>query len=99
MLEKGKDLPRSARLPTLRLATYPVVEVLNRSGEVSGTLGILPQLKPYAKYLPDPFFSKDLAAVDDLAGMAGMAVARVSARLDAKKGEAGEQRADLLARL
>lgn len=74
--------------------TYaPAVEVLNRRGEVSGTLGCLPALKPYAKYLPDPFFSQGLAAVQNLAGIA---VARVSQRLDGKQ---EVERVDLLARL
>ena len=74
--------------------TYaPAVEVLNRRGEVSGTLGCLPGLKPYAKWLPDPFFSKGIAAVQNLAGIA---VARVSQRLDSKK---DVERVDLLARL
>jgi benzoate 4-monooxygenase len=42
------------------------------------TLGCLPQLKPYAKYLPDPFFTKGVAAVQNLAGIA---IARVAERL------------------
>jgi len=66
---------------------------LNRRGEVSGTLGCFPQLKPYAKYFPDPFFSQGLAAVENLAGIA---VARVSQRLEGKQ---DVDRMDLLARL
>jgi len=54
-------------------------------------LGCLPQLKPYAKYLPDPFFSKGIAAVQNLAGIA---IARVAERLDNPS-----DRVDLLARL
>lgn len=42
------------------------------------TLGCLPSLKPYAKYLPDSFFSKGLEAVESLAGIA---VAKVKERL------------------
>jgi len=58
-------------------------------------VGCLPQIKPYAKYLPDPFFSKGMAAIQNLAGIA---TARVNARLaSAERGE--EQRNDLLARL
>jgi benzoate 4-monooxygenase len=50
-------------------------------------------LKPYAKNLPDPFFSKGLAAVEDLAGIA---IARVKERLaNADKID----RVDLLTRL
>lgn len=59
---------------------------------MSSTIGCLPQLKPYAKYLPDPFFSNGVKAVENLAGMA---VARVNARLEKPETE----RVDLLARL
>jgi benzoate 4-monooxygenase len=55
------------------------------------TLGCLPQLKPYAKYLPDPFFTQGIAAVENLAGIA---IARVNARLANPS-----DRVDLLARL
>jgi benzoate 4-monooxygenase len=53
----------------------------------------LPWIKPYAKYLPDPFFSNGLAAVENLAGIA---IARVRERLD---GDSDTGRVDLLARL
>jgi benzoate 4-monooxygenase len=57
------------------------------------TLGCLPSLKPYAKYLPDPFFSKGVEAVERLAGIA---IARVNDRVaNAEKFD----RVDLLARL
>ena len=58
----------------------------------SSTIGCLPQLKPYAKYLPDPFFSNGMKAIENLAGIA---VARVNARLVNPKTD----RVDLLARL
>lgn len=93
MLEKGKDITEIQMTPGADVTYAPAVEVLNRRGEVSGTLGCLPQLKPFAKYLPDPFFSKGLAAVENLAGIA---VARVSQRLDGKQ---ESERVDLLARL
>src|ERR1700722_1254805 len=94
MLEKGKDIAEIRKTPDAPVTYAPAVEVLNRRGEVSGTLGCLPGLKPYAKWLPDPFFNKGLAAVENLAGIA---IARVGARLDA--GKADSQRVDLLARL
>ncbi len=50
-------------------------------------------MKPYARYLPDPFFSKGVKAVENLAGIAR---ARVNQRLN---GEADPDRVDLLARL
>lgn len=93
MLEKGKDITEIQLTPGGPITYAPAVEVLNRRGEVSGTLGCLPGLKPYAKYLPDPFFSKGLAAVQNLAGIA---TARVGQRLDGKQ---DTERVDLLARL
>ncbi|EHK98820.1 Cytochrome P450 [Glarea lozoyensis ATCC 20868] len=93
MLEKGKDITEIRMTPESPVTYAPAVEVLNRRGEVSGTLGCLPGLKPWAKYLPDPFFSQGLAAVQNLAGIA---VARVSQRLD---GKSDPGRVDLLARL
>jgi len=93
MLEKGKDITEIQMSPGAPITYAPAVEVLNRRGEVSGTLGCLPALKPYAKYLPDPFFSQGLTAVQNLAGIA---VARVSQRLDGKQ---DVERVDLLARL
>ncbi|TAQ89544.1 hypothetical protein B7494_g2128 [Chlorociboria aeruginascens] len=94
MLERGKDITEIRKTPDAPVSYVPAVEVLNRRGEVSGTLGCLPQLKPYAKWLPDPFFSKGLAAVENLAGIA---VARVSQRLEGFEDSGG--RHDLLARL
>ena len=93
MLEQGKDITAIRLTPDADVTYAAAVEVLNRRGEVSGTLGCMPQLKPYAKYLPDPFFSKGLAAVENLAGIA---VARVSQRLEAQQ---DGDRVDLLARL
>jgi len=93
MLAKGKDITEIQMTPDAPITYAPAVEVLNRRGEVSGTLGCLPALKPYAKWLPDPFFSKGLAAVQNLAGIA---VARVSQRLEGKQ---DAERVDLLARL
>src|SRR6195952_2374688 len=94
MLEKGKDITEIQKTPNAPISYAPAVEVLNRRGEVSGTLGCFPALKPYAKWLPDPFFTQGLAAVENLAGIA---VARVSARLDGKQEDL--ERVDLLARL
>ncbi|KIN06832.1 hypothetical protein OIDMADRAFT_111123 [Oidiodendron maius Zn] len=93
MLDKGKDIAAIQMTPGAEITYAPAVEVLNRRGEVSGTLGCLPQLKPYASWLPDPFFSQGLEAVENLAGIA---IARVSQRLESKQ---GSERVDLLARL
>ncbi|KIX98879.1 uncharacterized protein Z520_05340 [Fonsecaea multimorphosa CBS 102226] len=92
MLEKEKDIAEIRKSPDAPPTTAPAIEVLNRRGEVSGTLGCLPQLKPYAKYLPDPFFSRGVEAVENLAGIA---IARVQQRLE----NPNTDRVDLLARL
>jgi benzoate 4-monooxygenase len=92
MLEHGRDVAEIRKTPDAPPTYAPAIEVLNRRGEVSGTLGCLPQWKPYAKHLPDPFFSKGVKAVENLAGIA---VARVSQRLD----NPDVERVDLLARL
>ncbi|KAF1951847.1 cytochrome P450 [Byssothecium circinans] len=92
MLEKARDVAEVRKTPDSEPTFAPAIEVLNRRGEVSGTLGCLPQLKPYAQYLPDPFFSKGIAAVQNLAGIA---IARVDTRLNAPSSD----RVDLLARL
>lgn len=92
MLEQERDIAEIRKSPDAPLTTAPAIQVLNRRGEVSGTLGCLPQLKPYAKYLPDKFFSQGVEAVENLAGIA---IARVAARLESP--DIG--RVDLLARL
>ena len=95
MLSRGQDIAEVQKSPNGPVTHAPAVQVLNRRGEVSSTIGCLPSLKPYAKYLPDSFFRAGVRAVDDLAGIAA---ARVNARLDAPDEEKG-QRKDLLARL
>ena len=92
MLEQEKDVAEIRKTPDSPPTTAPAIQVLNRRGEVSGTLGCLPQLKPYAKYMPDKFFSQGIEAVENLAGIA---IARVSARLE----NPDVDRVDLLARL
>ena len=102
MIAAGRDIAEVKKTPSSPSTYAPAVQVLNRRGEVSATLGCYPALKPYAKHLPDPFFRNGLRAVEDLAGIA---VARVNERLQAQaeKEAAGEDtgndRVDLLARL
>ncbi|KAM0705779.1 hypothetical protein Q7P35_007139 [Cladosporium inversicolor] len=95
MLETGKDIAEVRASPDAPPTYAPAIEVLNRRGEVSNAIGIIPWIKPYAKYLPDPFFYQGVEAVKNLAGIA---IARVNTRLEAA--ERGEiNRVDLLARL
>ena len=96
MLAHGADVAEVQKTPGGPVTTAPAIQVLNRRGEVSATLGCLPTLKPYAKWLPDAFFCNGLKAVEDLAGIA---VARVNARLRDEEEGKGAERKDLLARL
>ncbi|KAI1439068.1 cytochrome P450 [Xylaria sp. CBS 124048] len=93
MLKAGADIAEVRTSHDAPPIYAPAVEILNRRGEVSATLGCLPSIKPYAKWLPDPFFSKGLAAVENLAGIA---IARVKDRLE---NPPDIHRKDLLARL
>ncbi len=93
MLSAGADVAEVRTSPTAPPAYAAAIEILNRRGEVSATLGCLPELEPYARWLPDPFFSRGLSAVQDLAGIS---IARVRGRLDCPPAAGRE---DLLARL
>ncbi|OTB01148.1 hypothetical protein M426DRAFT_25861 [Hypoxylon sp. CI-4A] len=93
MLKAGADIAEIRMSVDAPPIHAPAVEILNRRGEVSATLGCYPYLKPYAKWLPDPFFSKGLAAVQNLAGIA---IARVKDRLE---NPPQINRTDLLAKL
>ncbi|KUJ14623.1 cytochrome P450 [Mollisia scopiformis] len=98
MVEKGRDEVEMQLTHGGPVTITPAVEVLNRRGEISSTLGLLPALRPYAKYLPDPFFTKGVEAV---ANLNGIAVRAVASRLDGlEKGEKiGSGRNDILERL
>lgn len=80
MVDKGRDECEAQLEPGGPVLLAPGAQTLNRRGEVSSTLGWMLSLKPYAQYLPDPFFSKGLQAVRNLHGIA---VAAVAKRLDA----------------
>ncbi|WOO78910.1 Benzoate 4-monooxygenase [Vanrija pseudolonga] len=93
MLQAGADVAELRATPTSKPEYAPAIEILNRRGEISATLGIMPSLIPYAKYLPDPFFTKGVEAV---ANLAKIAIASVDKRL---KYPPKDARADLLTRL
>ncbi|KAL2843326.1 cytochrome P450 [Aspergillus pseudoustus] len=95
MLDKGQDIAEMRKSPNDPPKYVQAVEVLNRRGEVSATLGCYPALKPFAGYLPDRFFRDGLEAVENLAGIA---IARVNERLRPEV-MANNTRVDLLARL
>jgi benzoate 4-monooxygenase len=98
MVDKGRDECEVQLEAGGPISYAPAVETLNRRGEVSSTLGLMPALRPFASYLPDPFFTKGISAVQNLNGMA---VAAVASRLEAaEKGMTDDQpRVDLLTRL
>lgn len=93
MLTSGADMAEIRASPTSPPLYAPAVDIINRRGEVSATLGVMPFIRPYARALPDPFFSKGLHAVERLAGIA---IARVSDRIE---NPPSIKRRDLLARL
>ncbi|KAI1820167.1 cytochrome p450 benzoate 4-monooxygenase [Xylaria intraflava] len=75
MVLRGRDECEST-IPGEPATYVPGAETLNRRGEVSSTLGILPALRPWARYLPDPFFAKGVQSVRNLHGIADAAVAK-----------------------
>ncbi|KAJ5453959.1 Benzoate 4-monooxygenase [Penicillium daleae] len=95
MLEKGQDIAEVRLHPNDPPKYVQAVEVLNRRGEVSATLGCMPSLIPFAKYIPDKFFTEGMQAVQNLAGIA---IARVNERVKPEV-MANNTRVDLLARL
>ncbi|KAG9815000.1 putative benzoate 4-monooxygenase cytochrome P450, partial [Aureobasidium melanogenum] len=94
MVDKGRDECESQE-PGGPIILTRGAETLNRRGEVSSTLGWLPSLRPFAKYLPDPFFTKGMQSVKNLHGIASMAVSK---RLE-DTGKQRHQRHDILALL
>ncbi|KAK7426702.1 hypothetical protein QQZ08_006880 [Neonectria magnoliae] len=75
MVDRGRDECEST-LPGKPKTYVPEAETLNRRGEVNSTLSLLPKIRPFAKYLPDPFFSKGLQSVTNLHGIAEAAVTK-----------------------
>lgn len=95
MVAKGRDECESQYEPDGPITVTTGAETLNRRGEVSSTLGLLPALRPFAKYLPDPFFTRGVQSVRNLHGIAKVAVMR---RLDLAKDSdfASQGRHDIL---
>lgn len=93
MVEKGRDECEMRIREDGPVVLASGAESLNRRGEVSSTLGLLPALRPWAKWLPDPFFSKGLQAVSNMHGIAETSVAK---RLDGNNDSGSKQRNDIL---
>jgi benzoate 4-monooxygenase len=95
MVAKGRDECESQPHPDGPITITTGAETLNRRGEVSSALGLLPALRPFAKYLPDPFFSKGLQSVSNLQGIAEVAVSR-RLELAQSNDSASKNRRDIL---
>ncbi|KAH8660609.1 cytochrome p450 benzoate 4-monooxygenase [Xylariales sp. PMI_506] len=91
MVLRGRDECEST-LPGQPTTYVPGAETLNRRGEVSSTLGLLPALRPFASFLPDPFFTQGLKSVKNLHGIADVAVTKRLAAAEA----GAEKRTDIL---
>ncbi|EFZ00659.1 cytochrome P450 [Metarhizium robertsii] len=95
MLSLGQDLVDERKTYDAPPTCVAAIDVLNRQGDVSAALGCLPQLKPFSKFLPDPFFRLGSKAVEH---MTGIAVERVRRRLD-PEALAENTRMDILAKM
>ncbi|KAM4065733.1 cytochrome p450 [Hirsutella rhossiliensis] len=93
MLRAGADRAEIRVSPESPPVYASAIQALNRRGEVNATLGCLPGLRAYARWLPDPFF---IQGVDAVRQVAGIGIARVKSRVESPP---DEQRKDLLARL
>ncbi|KAL4079574.1 cytochrome P450 [Scleroderma citrinum] len=86
MIENGKDSAPVAVAQEAAMGSYgskegcevvhiPAVQILNRRGEFSASMGVLPpHWRPYVRLLP--WYGKGSAAVKNLAGLAVAAVAK-----------------------
>ncbi|KAI0182276.1 cytochrome p450 benzoate 4-monooxygenase [Xylaria flabelliformis] len=92
MVERGRDEVQSTQ-PGGPATYVPGAESLNRRGQINNTLGWLPALRPWARYLPHPFFYKGLRSK---ANLHGIAVAAVERRLESVKETGTYQRRDIL---
>lgn len=79
MLENGADIVEYRASPDAPLLYTRAVETLNRRGDITNTLGAMPELRHYAKWLPDPFFRQGTQANKHVIGIA---IARVKDRTE-----------------
>ncbi|CAI6100942.1 unnamed protein product [Clonostachys chloroleuca] len=94
MLQAGADLAESRTTREGPSTLLPAVKHLSHRSEIAATLGAIPELKPYAQYIPDPYFRKGLEGVKSFTGVA---IARVKDRWENPKQP--EDRQDLLSLL
>lgn len=65
MLEKvSEDVKvRTSQDKTISL---PVITSLTMRSEIAATVGVLPELRPYLKWIPDPFFHAGVTGMNNL---------------------------------
>ncbi|KAK4622190.1 Benzoate 4-monooxygenase [Fulvia fulva] len=96
MLDKGRDECEAQLEPHGPIVLAPGAETLNRRGEVSSTLGLMLSLKPWAKWLPDPFFTNGLKSARNLHGIATVAVSKRRDSTEHATDKGNKQRHDIL---
>lgn len=58
VVEAGADIPRLQDTPTSKPEYAPAGQIIHRRGEIVSTLPIIPELMPWAHWIPDPFFKR-----------------------------------------
>ncbi|KAK7422155.1 hypothetical protein QQZ08_009623 [Neonectria magnoliae] len=74
--------------------SLPVITSLTTRSEIAATVGTLPELRPYLRWVPDPFFH---AGVTGMNNLRSLGTARVRDRLE--NPPSADRRKDLLERL
>lgn len=62
-----------------RAISLPVITSLTTRSEIAATVGVLPELRPYLKWIPDPFFH---AGVTGMNNLRSLGTARILDRLN-----------------
>ncbi|KAF5002939.1 hypothetical protein FDECE_10494 [Fusarium decemcellulare] len=78
MLRNGSDLAKVQTRSSDKVSYVSMMNSLAHRSAAVATLGVLPWLKPYARYLPDPFFHNGM---DGLQNLLGVTSAHVKERL------------------
>ncbi|KAI0997613.1 hypothetical protein K3495_g10575 [Podosphaera aphanis] len=93
MLEKGDDTMEFRKTPEAPSLYASIFQAIDERSLASATLGCLPRLKPYAKYLPDPIYRR---GSDGTGKVTSIAISRVTPRV---QGKFNPGRPDMLALL
>lgn len=79
MLQAGSDIIEAKVNANADSQFLPAIDNLKARSKAALTLGALPEVIPFARYIPDPFFHRGIMGVKNVTGMA---VARVKERLN-----------------